>query len=166
MTKTLILMRHAKSSWNHPGLDDHDRPLNKRGRRSAEALGNWLRKKGYLPDEVLSSDAIRTKETLGGLRIDPENVEFLPELYRATANQILRALNHATGDAVLVIAHNPGVAGFAQGIVDEPPEHLKFDDYPTGATLVVEFEEDSWDRVKWRGGKVLDFVVPRELIKD
>ncbi len=166
MTKTLILMRHAKSSWNHPGLDDHDRPLNKRGRRSAEVLGDWLRKKGYLPDEVLCSDSIRTKETLGGLRIDADKVEYLPELYRATANQILRVLNRATGDTVLLIAHNPGIAGFAEGIVEEPPEHPRFLDYPTGATLVVVFDEDSWDRVKWRGGRVLDFVVPRELLQE
>lgn len=163
MTKTLILMRHAKSSWNHPGLDDHDRPLNKRGRRSAEALGNWLREKGYLPDQVLCSDAIRTKETFGHLRLDAK-VEYLPELYRATANQILRALSRASGDTVLLLAHNPGISGFAQGIVAEPPEHPRFEDFPTGATLVLRFDEDSWDRIKWRGGEVVDFVVPRELM--
>lgn len=165
MTKTLILMRHTKSSWNHPGLDDHDRPLNKRGRKSAEALGNWLREKGWAPDQILCSDSVRTKETLGGLRLDV-SPDMQPELYRATANQMLRILSRATGDTVLMIGHNPAVAHFAEGIVSEAPEHPKFGVFPTGSTLVVTFDEDSWDRVKWRGGEVRDFVVPRELMQE
>ena len=65
MTLRLILMRHAKSSWDSPGLDDHERPLNGRGCRSAKAIGAWLNDHGYLPDLVLSSDAERTRETWG-----------------------------------------------------------------------------------------------------
>ena len=56
----LILMRHAKSDWSHLDLSDHDRPLNNRGKASAAALGDWLRVKSYLPDQVLSSTAART----------------------------------------------------------------------------------------------------------
>ena len=68
----LILMRHAKSDWSYAGLDDHARPLNKRGRTSAAALGNWLRHNEYIPDHVLCSSAERTGETLLGLGLDPQ----------------------------------------------------------------------------------------------
>ena len=66
MTLQLILMRHAKSSWDDPAAADFDRPLNGRGRRSAKALGHWLRQRGWLPDRVLCSSARRTRETLDG----------------------------------------------------------------------------------------------------
>ena len=61
--RRLILTRHAKSDWDDPMLDDHDRPLNKRGQRSAAELGEWLHSRGYEPDEVLCSTALRTRET-------------------------------------------------------------------------------------------------------
>ena len=63
MTRTLILTRHAKSSWDAPVASDHDRPLNKRGRKSAPAIGTWLKQNGWLPDEVISSTSARTRET-------------------------------------------------------------------------------------------------------
>lgn len=163
MTKTLILMRHAKSSWDNPDLSDHDRKLNKRGKRSAEALGKWLRQKGWLPDQVQCSSAVRTRETLSALDLDCQT-EFTGDLYRVTANQMLRVLSRAKGDTVLMLGHNPAIQKFAETIVAEPPEHPEFETYPTGATLVVRFDLDGWDRVAWRGGDVLDFAVPRELM--
>lgn len=155
-------MRHAKSSWDNPELSDHDRKLNKRGIRSAAALGKWLRDKGWLPDRVLCSSAVRTRETLSGLGLDAP-AEVTGDLYRATANQMLRVLTRAEGDTVLMLGHNPAIQLFAEAIVAEPPEHLQFVTYPTGATLVVRFDADDWDKVVWRSGEVLDFVVPREL---
>lgn len=162
MTKTLILMRHTKSSWENPGLDDLDRPLNRRGRHAAQALGAWLKAKGWRPDQVQCSAAARTRETLAGLGIDAP-AEITADLYHATANQMLRVLSRAVGDRVLMLGHNPGIASFAADLVDEAPLHPRFVDYPTGATLVVRFGIDDWSRVGWRGGEVLDFVVPREL---
>ncbi|MCB1365525.1 MAG: histidine phosphatase family protein [Rhodobacteraceae bacterium] len=163
MTKTLILMRHAKSSWDNPGLSDYDRKLTKRGKRSAKVLGDWLRGRGWLPDQILCSAAARTRKTCAGLELETE-AEFTDNLYRVTSNQMLRVLSQASGDVVLMLGHNPAVQKFAETIVDEAPEHPRFRDYPTGATLVVQFDVDSWDRVAWRGGKVLDFVVPRDLM--
>lgn len=163
MTRTLILTRHAKSAWDNPELADHDRPLTKRGRRSAEAIGDWLRQKGHVPDQVLCSSAKRTRETYKrmGFELAPEVTEHL---YLVTANQILRVLSQASGDTVLLLGHNPGISQFAGAIVAKPPAHPKFGSYPTGATLVVEFDIDSWDKLAWRGGKVLDFTVPRDLL--
>lgn len=158
----LILMRHAKSAWGDPGLDDHDRPLNGRGERSARALGTWLRQGGWLPDEVLCSTAARTRATLAGLALDAP-ARFLPALYHAAPQSMLEALAGATRPSVLMVAHNPGIAFLAEALVAQPPDHGRFADYPTGATLVVEFPAEAWDQVRPGSGRVLDFAVPRDL---
>lgn len=165
MSLRLILMRHAKSSWDDPLRDDHARPLNARGRRSAVALGKWLAEKGYLPDSVLCSDAVRTRETLDGLGLGAAMpVHYLPALYHASTGVILRSLQeNAAGGCVLILTHNPGCADFADRIVTAPPRHDRFHDYPTGATLVVDLPASSWDEVAFHSGQVVAFITPREL---
>ena len=83
--RRLILTRHAKSAWDDPALDDHDRPLNGRGRRAARELGDWLASRGYLPEEVLCSSALRTRETWATVAATPLEVipalRILPDLY-------------------------------------------------------------------------------------
>lgn len=162
MTRTLILMRHAKSSWDTPMLDDHDRPLNKRGRKSAQALGDWMALEGFLPDQVLCSTAVRTQETFRGLDIALEP-ELRPDLYHADPSDMLAVLKEANGRTVLMIGHNPGIAAFAQALVAEDPDHDRFEDYPTGATLVVRFDIEDWGKLVPGTGAVVDFVAPREL---
>ncbi|MGR3503002.1 SixA phosphatase family protein [Pseudaestuariivita sp.] len=159
MTLRLILMRHAKSSWEHPG-EDFDRPLNPRGRAAAVALGDWLRSAGHLPDEVLCSGAARTRETLAllGLETSPS---FHDALYLAPPSILGRTLRQAQGGTVLMVAHNPGIAEFADVLAETPPAHPRFFDYPTGATLVLDFKARTWDAIT-QGG-VVDFIVPREL---
>jgi phosphohistidine phosphatase len=162
MTKRLILMRHAKSGWDDPTLDDHDRPLNGRGRVSTDAMGEWLRHKKILPDQALVSSAARTRETFArlGLKCD---AGFSRDLYLASASQIMRALKQATGECVLMIGHNPGIAEFAHDLVKEAPAHTRFFDYPTCATLVAEFEIDSWADLRPGSGTTVEFTIPREL---
>jgi phosphohistidine phosphatase len=165
MTRTLILTRHAKSSWDHPGMDDHARPLNKRGRRSAEAIGQWLSKKGYLPDEVLSSDSARTQETWDRMKLAAAQTTFTCALYHTDAQGLMHALSGATGHCVLMLGHNPGIAAFAEELAKAPPPHDRFFDYPTCATTVMSFPTKDWVDVTWHGGTVLDFVIPRELLE-
>ncbi|MGH1413985.1 MAG: SixA phosphatase family protein [Pelagimonas sp.] len=159
--KRLILMRHAKSDWTL-GQDDHERPLNKRGQVSAAALGDWLRAKGYCPDQVLCSSAMRTRQTLQELQLTAET-RFESSLYLADPAVMLDTLSTAQGGTVLVIAHNPGIAMLAQGMVRETLPHPRFQDFPTGATLVADFECESWDKVEPGKGQAQDFVIPREL---
>lgn len=161
MTKRLILMRHAKSDWSHD-LDDFDRPLNKRGRQSGYALRDWLGLNDYRPDQVLCSVAERTKETLFRLGQKAETT-YLKELYLADAATLLAVLKKATGDCVLMIAHNPGIAWFASQMVANHPDHARFEDYPTGATLVVDFDITDWEDIQLGSGTCVDFVIPREL---
>ena len=162
MTRRLILMRHAKSSWKNPSQDDHQRPLNGRGQRSAKAVGDWLRAKGHLPDQILSSTSVRTRETCARLRLDADK-RFLDGLYHASAGRMLELLKQATGNCVLMLGHNPGIAWFASQLVEDPPDHPRFNDYPTCATLVADFPIETWNDLHPRTGTVVDFVVPREL---
>lgn len=167
MTKRLILTRHAKSSWDDPRMADHDRPLNARGIAAAADLGVWLASRGYVPGQVLCSDALRTRETWAGiapaLTPAPE-VEFKPSLYHAGPDVMLAVLRHATADCVLMIGHNPGIAEFAHRIVARAPLNPEFQRYPTGATLVADFAVDSWDQVVWGMGSADDFIIPREIM--
>ncbi|WP_298853760.1 histidine phosphatase family protein [uncultured Ruegeria sp.] len=165
MTRTLILTRHAKSSWDNPELGDHERPLNKRGRKSAPAVAAWLRDHGWLPDEVLSSTSTRTRETWDRMGLQADKVCFHGTLYHAGSESMLQELSGATEPTVLMLGHNPGIADFANRLVRQPPDHMRFFDYPSCATTVMTFDINSWSEIQWHTGTVLGFTIPRELIE-
>ncbi|WP_297771531.1 histidine phosphatase family protein [uncultured Roseovarius sp.] len=164
MTLRLILMRHAKSSWDNPRQADHDRPLNKRGRRSAEALGDWLRARNVIPGLALSSTSERTRATFERLRL-PCPVEYLPGLYHAEPREMMGALRGARHGTVLMLGHNPGIAEFAARLVSVPPAHGRFHDYPTCATLIAEFPQSQWSDICYSSAHPVDFTIPRELVQ-
>jgi len=166
MTKRLILTRHAKSSWDDPTMSDHDRPLNDRGKAAAADLGEWLSSRGYIPEEVLCSDALRTRKTWSGIAPALPGTPILtlkPALYHAGPDVMLAVLKHASADTVMMIGHNPGIAEFAEKIVAQAPLNPEFRRYPTGATLVASFEIDTWTEIDWHMGAVRDFIVPSEI---
>ncbi|WP_108861230.1 histidine phosphatase family protein [Ruegeria sp. Alg231-54] len=165
MTRTLILTRHAKSSCDSMALADHDRPLNKRGRRSASAIAAWLCENDWLPDEVLSSSSVRTRETWERMGLQADSVCFQRTLYHADPADMLLELSGATKQTVLMLGHNPGIAAFATQIVKHPPDHARFYDYPTCATAVIRFDIEDWSGVRWHSGDVLGFAIPRELLE-
>jgi phosphohistidine phosphatase len=162
--KRLILMRHAKSDWSGGVASDFDRPLNPRGRRAAAALGQWLRDNDLLPDQVLCSAAMRTKETCVRLALPQETeVHFLKGLYLAEADKILNTLKTATRPTVLMIGHNPGIGEMAEDLCADAPDHPQFRQYPTGATLVAEFDVETWAEADWGKANARHFIVPRAL---
>lgn len=163
MTRRLVLMRHAKSSWDAANLSDHERPLNARGRRSANALGAWLRTRGYVPDEVLCSSAERTQETAERLGLTTP-LTLLDTLYHASPEAMMRALRGASGRCVLMLGHNPGIAEFAYDLAATPPVHQHFAVYPTGATMVADLPINDWAQAEGRSAQVVDFVIPREIM--
>jgi phosphohistidine phosphatase len=165
--RRLILTRHAKSSWDDPLTPDHDRPLNERGKAAAADLGQWLASRGYVPDEVLCSDALRTRKTFSGIAPALPGAPVLalkPALYHAGPDVMLAVLKHAVGATVMMIGHNPGIAEFAGRLVQRAPANPAFGRYPTGATLVADFPVESWADVGFGTGVTVDFVVPRELV--
>lgn len=160
--KTLLILRHAKSAWGDLNLDDHERPLNARGRRATEDLGRWIRAQDLIPDEILCSTALRTQETVAGLELD-RPVHLHRDLYLADPETMLDLLRSAREDRVMIVAHNPGIADFAHRLVGRPPDHSRFIDYPTGALTVVDFSAESWSEIGWKSGKCRFFVIPKEL---
>ena len=119
-SKFLILMRHAKSSWAVEGMDDHERPLNDRGRRTAPMMAAWIAEHGLIPDAVLCSTAVRTQQTLA-LLTEAWNArgesqytrQDCSELYLASPNAMLSCLGQRCDtnplpSKVLILGHNPG----------------------------------------------------------
>lgn len=143
-------------------MQDHDRPLNARGRRSAHELGDWLASRGYEPEEVLCSTAARTRETWERIAFAPLEVRphlrFEPGLYHASPEQMLVLLRTASAPTVMLVGHNPGIAEFAQSLPAQPPLDPDFRRYPTAATLVVDFQIDHWSDLRPGQGSALDFV--------
>jgi len=162
MTRRLILIRHAKSDWSSGVTVDHARPLNMRGQAAADALGQWLRHNGHLPDEALCSTAQRTRDTWQRLGLNAP-IRYLDTLYHAPGQIMFETLNKATGDCVLMLGHNPGIAEFAAWMLGTAPAHNRFRDYPTAATLIADFDIDSWADLSPGTGRAVTFVTPHDL---
>jgi phosphohistidine phosphatase len=158
----LLLLRHAKSSWANPDIDDIDRPLNKRGKRAAADLGKWIRTEGWIPDEVLCSAARRTRETLERLKLGVEPT-LRTDIYEAPPGALLGAVQDATGSRVLMVGHNPGIGALAQILAAEKPRHSRFDDYPTGSLTILRFNLDDWAKIQPASGEVAAFLTPHDL---
>lgn len=165
--KRLILIRHAKSSWSSGVADDQSRPLNDRGRGAALKVGKWLKTGGYLPDQVLSSNAtrcIQTWEGMAGILACSPAVSLHDSLYLAGAAEMLARLRTATGNTVLMLAHMPGIGEFARELRrDPPPMHEAFGKYPTAAVTLLDFRIESWADVQMGTGKFIAFEVPRNM---
>ncbi|MCT8161437.1 SixA phosphatase family protein [Pseudoruegeria sp. SHC-113] len=167
MTLRLILTRHAKSAWDDPFAEDHDRKLNDRGIQSAQAIGGWLARQGYVPEQVISSSATRTRETWAQMApaFDaPPEAAFTPRLYHAPALRMLGVLQEASAACVLLLGHNPGIADFAEQILAKPARDNAYFQYPTCATAVIDFTAVSWAEMQMGTGQLVDFMVPRRLL--
>ncbi|MDH3223141.1 MAG: histidine phosphatase family protein [Gemmatimonadota bacterium] len=167
---TLLLARHAKSSWADGSLRDHDRPLNRRGADDAPRVGSALRARDLIPDLVYSSTSARTRETLAGLEDGfemPLQVHYVPELYLASPGTMLAAVQSAPDEVetLMILAHNPGTHALAVGLAadgnrkDLEQMRLKF---PTGAVAVLNFDLDRWADIQG-GGTLVEFILPRSL---
>lgn len=167
----LLLLRHAKSSWDAVGLADFDRPLNARGRRAATMMGRHIAAHALAPDRIVCSTARRTRETLAGLLpyLDGEtDMRLTRDLYETGSAEYLDVIRAFGGSArvLLVIGHNPAMQDTAVEAVGSGnpvlTEAIRAD-YPTAALAVIDFPEKRWSEVSPRGGRVVAFFRPREL---
>ena len=170
----LLLLRHAKSSWDSPELPDRERPLNPRGRRATALMRAAMRDLGLEPDVILVSTARRTRETLEGLEPWTETplLEELDSLYLATPTMLLDVLRGVadTARSVMVVGHNPGLHELALALVGPPPPTEVHQDpmrdltrgFPSGA--LAEFSVAlPWSRLTEGGGQLVRFITPRGL---
>ena len=161
--RLLSILRHAKSSWSDSSLDDHDRPLNKRGSRDAPRMGELIREQGLVPDVILSSTALRARDTALAVAAAagfPAEVHFTRRLYGAGPDEYLEALRALPDDSehALVVGHNPGLEDLVALMVGGP--HTM----PTAALAVVELPIDRWrDLDPPPGGSLRALWRPREL---
>ncbi|MBV8401943.1 MAG: histidine phosphatase family protein [Acetobacteraceae bacterium] len=169
----LLLLRHAKSSWDDPKLSDHERPLNARGRKAAAAIRVAMRELGLAPDIVLVSPALRTMQTLEILEPWDETplIEPMDSLYLATAPQTLKLLQAVaeTARSVLVIGHNPGMHELAMLLVGEQalrsanePARRLAKGYPT-ASLAEFSVPGPWCRLDTGRARLVRFLAPKDL---
>ena len=158
--RRLVLLRHAKSSWAQPDIDDHDRPLNARGRRAAAWVGQHLREQGIAFDVVLCSSAARTVETLALLSLDESSdINVERGLYGATADEMVARLRQLRPDAAtaLLIAHNPGIHELAVTLTNDDPALGSF---PTAALADLLMPARSWAELGRGAMKLEAFVTP------
>ena len=167
---TLYILRHAKSSWALPGVNDHDRTLNDRGMNDLPKIGEMMREKGYLPETVLCSSAKRTQSTLEGVMpfLEPQPpVSVSSDLYASGADYYLRAIKNAPDcQSLMIVGHNPMCDEVTRLLTKGgEPEAMRdlAEHYPTGTLVVLEFDCQDWNEVKPQSGYLKDFSKPREL---
>lgn len=162
--KTLLVLRHAKSSWNESGLADHDRPLNERGERDAPRMGDLVRERRLTPDVIISSDAVRarmTAEAVAEAARYPGEIRLEPLLYGAAPDDILvvlRAAPELNTATVMIVGHNPGLEALVGQLTGEPQ------DLPTAALARIDLPIDRWrDLDESTRGTLVDLWRPKEL---
>lgn len=160
--KRLWLLRHVKSSWDDPGLADHDRPLAPRGRKAGKRMRRWAADHGVQPDFVLCSTAVRARATLDLVApaLGTYETEIEGGLYHAWPDDLLERLRVVAPDieCVLMIGHNPGFHNLAALLAPPGPEA-----FPTGALAELAIDIDDWKDLEPGGAELIQLVVPREL---
>lgn len=146
--KSLVLIRHAKSSWDNPEVVDHERPLNERGLRNAPEMGTRLKKSSVEYDALISSTAVRAQQTAeiiaNSLGWPIREISFGSNLYHASATELQNFISHLTNDYfnVALFGHNPGMTNLVTNLWGLP-----IDNIPTCGMVRLEFSENCWKEV-------------------
>ena len=151
--KTLILLRHAKSSWSDNSLADRHRPLNDRGRRDIPTIGDRLAARKLVPDMIASSPAERALQTAMQiapfLNLPSSRINVADELYLADTDVLLSIVQlcDSNVDTLMLVGHNPGITEFANSLTDVPVDHM-----PTCAAFICRFDVKHWHDVSLSTG--------------
>ena len=153
-------MRHAKSSWKYPELNDHERPLNKRGRKASVKIAKELIQIEWIPNKLYSSDSTRTRETWKRMNKHIKNVEieYSRKFYHSKPKKIMKNIpDNLEHETIMILSHNPGCADFL--------EHLCGEWYrmPTAATALLTIKDNSKSWKKSANWELEELLIPREL---
>jgi phosphohistidine phosphatase len=157
--KTFYIMRHAKSSWDYPALDDYDRPLNKRGERDATRMASWLSQQSDLPEKIITSGAKRAHELAKQVQQAISGPLVInDEIYGASARALLKLVRSCDDELerIMIVGHNPELTTFINKYGNMDLENL-----PTSGLVRIRFEESSWSEVS--SGQVDLSMWPKRL---
>ncbi len=163
--KTLYILRHAKSSWDDHSLTDHERPLNERGRRTAPFIGGLMKERDMVPDAIVSSPAVRAKQTAELVReaagFEPE-IKFNERIYEASVGTLMTVITEFDNEAdrALLVGHNPGAEGLIYYLTGEIAP------MPTAALAIIELNIGSWAEIEDGRGILSRVIRPKDEMPD
>jgi len=161
--KTLWIVRHAKSSWDEPGLADYDRPLNKRGLRDAPEMGRRLAERGVQPAAIVSSPAVRAAATAHAiaeqLDFEIENIHWDEDIYHASVEELLDVISrfNSAWPSAMLVGHNPGLTDLVNQLAP-----FEIDNLPTCGVAELAFSADDWTDVAEARAAEGDFDYPKK----
>jgi phosphohistidine phosphatase len=172
--KRLLLLRHAKTEQaNKDTPADAERALTARGREDAPLVGRAMREKGYVPDLILCSPSVRTRQTLELARGEFDGnsrVEFVNAIYAASARQLVQIIRDISDRArkPLLVGHNPGFEECAALLMNKSDAaatgfDANTDKFPTSALVALDFDISHWTELKPHTGKLVDIIRPKDL---
>ena len=160
--RELLIVRHGKSSWDDPDRPDRDRPLAPRGQKAVPEMGRRLRERGVVPERIVSSDAVRARDTAAALaealRLDFGTLLLEPRLYTEDPDTVL-AVARRLDDAyacVALVGHNPALHEFVHAVSD-----LRLDKFATAGVVHLRFDVDRWADLAPGGAEAVDHDYPK-----
>ena len=165
--KTIVLIRHAKSSWKSPELKDIERPLKKRGQKEAPLMGKVLKETPITPDRIFSSPAVRAQTTAQLIAkeygMDESKIRTLPGLYMESGSKLLQEIQAIEDEynVVFLVGHNPGMMDLAVSLTGEALEN-----FPTAGAMGIEFHCDTWEEAGTENAKKIFFESPKKHRKN
>jgi phosphohistidine phosphatase len=166
--KTVILVRHAKSSWKDSSLRDLDRPLNKRGKRDAPFMGKKLKDRHVVPDLILSSPAKRAKKTATSIAEEigypKKKIRYDDKMYHSGAQVLLEIVRSQDDEhgTIMLFGHNPDFNDLADMLLKQKPGY----NIPTTGVFCIRFPVDSWRKVQEGKGETVFFDYPKRYQLD
>jgi phosphohistidine phosphatase len=161
--KTIVLVRHAKSSWKDPSLDDFDRPLNKRGKKNAPFMGEKLKDRQIMPDLILSSPAKRARKTAISIaktiEYPKKKILFDENMYHADTRylyELVKNLNDEN-ETIMLFGHNPSFNDFADMLL----KNNLTNNIPTTGVYCIRFHVNQWKKVQEGKGEFIFFDYPK-----
>ena len=164
--KTLYIVRHAKSSWDNPGLADHERPIIKKGKNRTKLVCDYLVENNLNVDLLISSHAVRAQQTAfiiaDALNYPEGNIQISPTIYHGDIDNLFNQLFELSDDvtSVMLFGHNPTFTTFANYFLPKNMDWL-----PTSAIVSIEFDTDQWENFI-NARKKVKFVITPRLLKE
>jgi phosphohistidine phosphatase len=159
--KTLILLRHAKSSWNFPHLNDYDRPLNDRGKRDAPKMAQWLSSQAINADLIISSGAVRAKNTAIAFQaVLNAPLKIDDNLYHASRSKLLNLIKLTDNDinGLILVSHNPGLNDLADYLLSGFSDNI-----PTTGIVSLKLDTQKWSEASPENASLHFFQYPKNL---